>query len=52
VDDIDDAITIVQAHAAEIVFEREAIPGVGHQAFFKDTSGIVEGLPQAEPRLP
>jgi len=49
VDDIDAAIAKVLAHGGEIIFEKDVIPGVGYQAYFKDDSGIVVGLHQADP---
>ena len=49
VDDIDAAIARVLAHGGEIVLPKDAIPGVGYQAYFKDNSGILVGLHQAEP---
>jgi uncharacterized protein len=48
VEDIDAAIEKVKAHGGEIVFEKDAIPGVGYQAYFKDNSGIIVGLHQAD----
>ena len=47
--DIDDAIAKVKAHGGEIVLEKDAVPGVGYQAYFKDNSGIVVGLHQEDP---
>jgi predicted enzyme related to lactoylglutathione lyase len=49
VDDIDAAIARVLAHGGEIVLPKDAIPGVGYQAYFKDNSGIIVGLHQADP---
>jgi predicted enzyme related to lactoylglutathione lyase len=49
VDDIDAAIAQVLAHGGEIVLPKDAIPGVGYQAYFKDNSGILVGLHQADP---
>lgn len=49
VEDIDAAIAKVLAHGGEIIFEKDAISGVGYQAYFKDNSGIVVGLHQADP---
>jgi hypothetical protein len=46
--DIDAALVKVKAHGGEIIFEKDAIPGVGYQAYFKDNSGIVVGLHQAD----
>ena len=50
VDDIDSAIAKVLAHGGEIALEKQSIPGVGYQAYFKDTSGIMVGLHQADPK--
>ena len=49
VEDIDAAIAKVLAHGGEIVLPKDAIPGIGYQAYFKDNSGIVVGLHQADP---
>ena len=48
VEDIDQAIANVQSHGGEIVVEKDAIPGVGYQAYFKDPTGITVGLHQAD----
>lgn len=48
VDDIEAAMAKVQAHGGEIIFEKQPIPGVGYQAYFKDNAGIVVGLHQAD----
>jgi len=50
VDDIDAAIAKVKAHGGEMVFEKDSIPGVGFQAYFKDNAGIIVGLHQADPK--
>jgi len=49
VDDIDAAIAKVLAHGGEIMLDKDTIPGVGYQAYFKDDSGIIVGLHQADP---
>lgn len=49
VDNIDAAITKVLACGGEIVLEKQPIPGVGFQAYFKDNSGIIVGLHQPDP---
>jgi uncharacterized protein len=49
VDDIDAAIERVVANGGEIVFPKDTIPGVGYQAYFKDTTGVVVGLHQGDP---
>ena len=50
VEDIDAAIEKVLAHGGEIVLPKDVIPGVGYQAYFKDTSGIIVGLHQGDPK--
>jgi len=47
---IDAAIAKVLANGGEIVLPKDAIPGVGYQAYFKDNSGIIVGLHQADPK--
>jgi predicted enzyme related to lactoylglutathione lyase len=47
--DIDDAIAKVLANGGEIVLPKDTIPGVGYQAYFKDNSGIIVGVHQANP---
>ena len=49
VDDIDSAIEKVLANGGEMVLPKDAIPGVGYQAYFKDNTGIIVGLHQAYP---
>ena len=48
VEDIDAAIAKVLAHGGEMVLEKDVIPGVGYQAYFKDNMGILVGLHQAD----
>ena len=48
VDDIDAAIAKVLASGGQIVYEKNAIPGIGWQAYFRDTCGILVGLHQAD----
>jgi predicted enzyme related to lactoylglutathione lyase len=48
VDDIDAAIARVKAHGGMMVFEKDVIPGVGYQAYFRDTTGIIVGLHQGD----
>ncbi len=50
VDDIDAYLAKVLAHGGTIALEKQAIPGVGYQAYFKDNSGIIVGLHQADPK--
>jgi hypothetical protein len=49
VEDIDAALAKVLANGGEVAMEKGAIPGVGYQAYFKDNSGILVGLHQADP---
>jgi predicted enzyme related to lactoylglutathione lyase len=49
VDDLDAALAQVVAHGGEIAMPKDAIPGVGYQAYFKDNSGILVGLHQSDP---
>lgn len=48
--DIDAAIAKVLAHGGEVALPKDAIPGVGYQAYVKDNSGIIIGLHQADPK--
>ena len=47
--DIDAVIARILAHGGEVILEKQAIPGVGFQAYFKDSTGIIVGLHQADP---
>lgn len=49
VDDIDVYIEKVKACGGEIVLDKDLIPGVGYQAYFRDNTGILVGLHQALP---
>jgi len=49
VEDLDAAIAKVKAHGGEIAMEKQAIPGMGYQAYFKDPGGILVGLYQSDP---
>jgi predicted enzyme related to lactoylglutathione lyase len=49
VDDIDTALVKVLENGGEVALEKQAIPSVGYQAYFKDSTGIVVGLHQADP---
>jgi predicted enzyme related to lactoylglutathione lyase len=51
VDDIDDAIAKVKANGGEMIMDKDVIPGVGFQAYFKDNVGIIVGLHQADPNF-
>jgi predicted enzyme related to lactoylglutathione lyase len=48
VDDIDAAIARVKANGGEMIMDKDVIPGVGYQAYFKDNVGIIVGLHQAD----
>ena len=50
VDDIDAALAKALAHGGEVVLPKEAIPGVGYQAYIKDNTGIIIGLHQDDPK--
>lgn len=50
VDDIDAYLAKVIANGGSIAMEKDVIPGVGYQAYFKDNSGIMVGLHQADPK--
>ena len=49
VDDIDAAIARVKANGGEMIMDKDTIPGVGYQAYFRDNVGIIVGLHQAFP---
>jgi predicted enzyme related to lactoylglutathione lyase len=49
VEDIDACIAKILEHGGEIAMEKSVIPGVGYQAYFKDSTGILVGLHQADP---
>lgn len=51
VDDIDAAIAKVKANGGEMIMDKDVIPGVGYQAYFKDNVGIIVGLHQADPNF-
>lgn len=48
VSNIDAALAKVKANGGEIVFDKEPIPGVGYQAYFKDSTGVICGIHQAD----
>jgi predicted enzyme related to lactoylglutathione lyase len=50
VEDIDAAIAKVKDCGGEIIVQKDAIPGIGWQAYFTDNVGIVVGLHQADPK--
>jgi hypothetical protein len=49
VDNIDAVIAKVKANGGEMIMDKDTIPGVGFQAYFKDNVGIIVGLHQAFP---
>lgn len=49
VDDIHAMLEKALAHGAEVVLPLGMIPGVGYQAYIKDTTGAIIGLHQALP---
>lgn len=49
VDDIDACIAKALANGGEIALEKQAIPGIGYQAYIKDNSGILVGLHKIDP---
>ena len=50
VDDIDVVLAKALANGAEVIMPKDAIPGVGYQAYIKDSCGIVVGLHQTDPK--
>ena len=50
VEDIDAAIARALANGGEIALPKDAIPGVGYQAYIKDNSGVIVGVHQADPK--
>jgi len=50
VDDIDTILAKALANGAELIMPKDAIPGVGYQAYIRDNCGIVVGLHQADPK--
>ena len=50
VDDIDAALAKAVANGGEIILPKDAIPGVGYQAYIKDNTGIIVGVHQADPK--
>lgn len=49
VSDIDAMIEKVKAHGGQLIGEKDVIPGVGYQVYFKDNCGVIVGLHQADP---
>ena len=52
VDDIDEALSAVEAAGGERLTERRPIPTVGWNALFRDSEGNRMGLFQADPTVP
>ena len=50
VEDIDATLAKALSHGAEVVLPKDAIPGIGYQAYIKDNCGIIIGLHQADPK--
>jgi hypothetical protein len=48
VDDIDAILAKVKARGGQIVFEKDAFPGVGYLAYFKDNAGVIVGVLQPD----
>lgn len=48
VESIDDSIERIVANGGEIVVPKTAVPGVGYNAYFKDTEGNCFGLHQSD----
>jgi predicted enzyme related to lactoylglutathione lyase len=49
VKNLDNIIKKVEDNGGKIVRSKQAVPGVGWLAYFKDTEGIVTGLMQSDP---
>jgi uncharacterized protein len=50
VDNLDAVLAKAVAHGGEVILEKQVIPGIGYQAYFKDNGGIVVGLHQTDPK--
>jgi predicted enzyme related to lactoylglutathione lyase len=48
--DIDAVVAKALANGGSIAMEKHSIPGVGFQAYIKDSTGILVGLHQADER--
>lgn len=46
---VDDAAERIAAHGGEIVFPKQAIPGMGYVAYFRDPSGVILGVFEHDP---
>lgn len=49
VDSVDDHVSKVEASGGSVVVPKMAIPGVGYQAYCRDTEGNVFGIHQSDP---
>ncbi len=49
VDDVDKSIEKILSAGGEIIYEKQAIPGVGYLAYFKDTEGNIYGIMSDDP---
>lgn len=49
VPDVDEYIERIKQNGGEIVVEKQAIPGVGYNAYARDVSGTVFGIHQEDP---
>lgn len=50
VEDIDAMLARVLENGGEVALPKDAIPGVGYQAYVRDNCGILIGLHQADPQ--
>lgn len=48
VESVDDAVKKIEANGGVIVRPKQAIPGVGYLAYFKDTEGNLWGIMQSD----
>lgn len=48
VEDIDTVLAKALANGGSVAMEKQSIPGVGFQAYIKDSTGILVGLHQAD----
>ena len=50
VESLDDTIEKVNSNGGQTIVEKNAVPGVGWMAYFKDTEGNIFGAMQADPQ--
>ena len=50
VGDIDDVIKKIEIKGGKIVRPKNAVPGVGWLAYFKDPEGVISGIMQNDPK--